>query len=132
MDRATAMVAVAAGATAVVSAIALALFFVAGGPFGTINDVLNGVLAVLSGYLAWRLGGHSLLTYVALLGEVIAIIGSILVVTNTTGFFFAGLVSTLGFALIGVWLVAYCWPLASTWSSGAGIRRYSRTAARSV
>jgi hypothetical protein len=114
MDRATAIVSVAAGATAVASAIVLALFFVAGGPLGTINDVLNGVLAVLSGYLAWRLSGHSPITYVALLGEVIAIIGSVLVITNSTGFFFAGLVTTVGFALIGVWLVAYCWPLPPT------------------
>ena len=59
MDRATAIVSVAALATAVSSAITLALFFVAGGPLGTVNDTLNGVLAVLSGYLAWRLSGHS-------------------------------------------------------------------------
>jgi hypothetical protein len=114
MDRTTAIVSVAAGAAAVASAITLALFFVAGGPLGTVNDILNGVLAVLSGYLAWRLSGPSLGTYVALLGEVIAIIGSVLVITNSTGFFFAGLVSTVGFALIGVWLVTYCWSLAPT------------------
>ena len=28
-------------------------------------------------------------------------------ITKVTGFFYAGLVSTLGFALIGVWLLAY-------------------------
>ena len=112
MDRTTAIVSVAAGAPAVASAITLALFFVAGGPLGTVNDILNGVLAVLSGYLAWRLSGHSLFTYLALLGEVIAIVGSVLVITDRTGFFFAGLVSTVGFALIGVWLVSYCWSLA--------------------
>jgi len=81
----------------------------AGGPFGTINDVLNAVLAVLSGYLAWRLSGHALLAYMALLGEVIAVIGSVLVISRITGFFFAGMVSSLGFALIGFWLLAYCW-----------------------
>jgi hypothetical protein len=87
----------------------LAIFFIAGGPFGTINDVLNAVLAVLSGYLAWRLSGHALLAYVALLGEVIAVIGSVLVISRITGFFFAGMVSSLGFALIGAWLLTYCW-----------------------
>jgi hypothetical protein len=103
------MVLVAVGVCAVASAVALAIFFMAGGPFGTINDVLNAVLAVLSGYLAWRLSGHALLAYVALLGEVIAVIGSVLVISRITGFFFAGMVSSLGFALIGFWLLAYCW-----------------------
>jgi hypothetical protein len=40
---------------------------------------------------------------------VIAVIGSVLVISRITGFFFAGMVSSLGFALIGVWLFAYCW-----------------------
>jgi len=111
MDRATALLSVAVGVVAIASAIALAVFFIAGGPFGTINDVLNGVLAVLSGYLAWRLSGRTTFVYVALVGEVIAIIGSILVIFDATGFFLAGLVSTVGFALIGVWLLAYCWTL---------------------
>jgi hypothetical protein len=108
------VVLIAVGVCAIASALALAIFFVAGGPFGTINDVLNGVLAVLSGYLAWRLSGHALLAYVALLGEVIAVIGSVLVISRITGFFFAGMVSSLGFALIGVWLLAYCWSSSPT------------------
>jgi hypothetical protein len=72
------MVLVAVGVCAIASAVALAIFFMAGGPFGTINDVLNAGLALLSGYLAWRVSGHALLAYVAL-------------------------VSSLGFALIGLW-----------------------------
>jgi len=105
------MLGLAVGAVAIASAISLALFFVVQGPFGTINDILNGVLAILSGYLAWTLSGRTLFVYVALLGQVIAIIGSLLVIFNVTGFFFAGLVSSLGFALIGVWMLWYCWTM---------------------
>jgi hypothetical protein len=118
VDRNTALLLLAVGATGVASAVSLALFFTVGGPFGTINDVLNGVLALLSGYLAWRLSGRTTFVYVALVGEVIAIIGSILVIFDATGFFLAGLVSTVGFALIGVWLLAYCWSL----NTGSSLR----------
>jgi hypothetical protein len=111
LDRYTAALSVAVGACAVASAVTLGVFFAVGGPFGTLNDVLNGLLAVLSGYLAWRLSGRTVFVYVALLGEVIAVIGSILVIFNVTGFFLAGLVSSLGFALIGLWLLTYCWSL---------------------
>src|SRR5262249_50566306 len=39
------------------------------------------------------------------LGAAITVVGSALVLTDATGFYLAGLVSSLGFALIGVWLV---------------------------
>jgi hypothetical protein len=107
------MLAIAVGAVAIASAISLALFFVVQGPFGTINDVLNGVLAILSGALAWSLSGSAALVYVAFLGALIAIAGSVLVVTGITGFFLAGLVSSAGFALIGAWLLWYSWSLGS-------------------
>jgi hypothetical protein len=34
-----------------------------------------------------------------------SVVGSFLVMSDTTGYFFAGLVSAFGFGLIGVWLV---------------------------
>ena len=105
------MLAVAVGAVAILSAVSLALFFAIQGPFGTINDVLNGVLAVLAGALAWTLSGSVGLVYIALLGALIAVAGSVLVITGTTGFFLAGLVSSVGFALIGAWLLWYSWSL---------------------
>ncbi len=108
------MLAIAVGAVAIASAISLALFFAIQGPFGTINDVLNGVLAILAGALAWTLSGSVALVYIAMLGALIAIVGSVLVVTGTTGFFLAGLVSSAGFALIGAWLLWYSWSLSTT------------------
>ena len=41
----------------------------------------------------------------ALVGAAITVVGSPLVVSGTTGFFLAGLVSSVGFAGIGTWLV---------------------------
>jgi hypothetical protein len=122
LDRSTAILAISVGVAAVASAVALAVFFVVGGPFGTINDALNGVLAVLSGVLAWRLSGSIAVTYVALLGAAVAVVGSALVITDTTGFFLAGLVSSLGFALIGIWLLAFSWSLhADSWLRWLGL-----------
>ena len=82
------------------------------GPFGTINDIANAATGVLSAGLAWRLrrqiSGRSGKPAVAaaIAGAGLAVAGSTLVVSGTTGFFFAGLVSSVGFAGIGAWLVA--------------------------
>ena len=43
----------------------------------------------------------------AVLGAAIAVLGSVLILWDITGFYFAGLVSGMGFALIGVWLIAF-------------------------
>jgi hypothetical protein len=108
------VLAIAVGAVAIASAISLTLFFAIQGPFGTINDVLNGVLAILAGALAWTMSGSVALVYVAILGALIAVVGSALVITGATGFFLAGLVSSVGFALIGAWLLWYSWSLNTT------------------
>jgi hypothetical protein len=89
----------------------LIVFYLGADVFGSINDVGNAVLGVLSGVLAWScqqvgLRVRRLLIGVAVLGAAITVVGSVLVLTEATGFFLAGLVSSLGFALIGVWLVA--------------------------
>ena len=99
------------GAVAAGSVACLATFFVVGGPFGTINDIGNAATGVLSAALAWRLRSQlsartsNLVVGAALLGAGITVVGSTLVVSGTTGFFFAGLVSSIGFAAIGTWLV---------------------------
>lgn len=108
------MLAIAVGVVAILSAVSLALFFAVQGPFGLINDVLNGVLAILAGALAWTISGSAALVYVAFLGAVIAVAGSVLVITGITGFFLAGLVSSAGFALIGAWLLWYSWAMSGT------------------
>jgi hypothetical protein len=85
---------------------------VGGGPFGFLNDVTNGVVGVLSMALAWfwvsdrsarwsRVGLAA-----ATAGAVVMVIGSILIIFDMTGWYLAGLVSSLGSALIGIWLLA--------------------------
>ena len=100
----------AIGAVAIGSAACLAAYFAVGGPFGTINDIGNASIGVLSGILAWRLRRNRRSTLetvalgAALAGAAVTVVGSTLVVTGTTGFLLAGLVSSLGFAGIGAWL----------------------------
>jgi drug/metabolite transporter (DMT)-like permease len=110
--RDTGRLALAVGVTAAGSAICLATFYAVQGPFGTINDLGNATTALLSAGLAWRLRreldgaiGRAALG-AALAGAAVAVAGSALVVSGTTGFFLAGLVSSVGFAGIGAWLVA--------------------------
>ena len=106
----TGRLALAVGAVACGSAVCLATYFVVGGPFGTINDMGNAATGVLSGWLAWRLrrppdGGTDIATAAALVGATLTVAGSALVITGTTGWLYAGMVSGLGFAGIGTWLV---------------------------
>ncbi|MEV5966516.1 hypothetical protein AB0L70_32405 [Kribbella sp. NPDC051952] len=86
----------------------LILLWVAGEPFGSINDVGNAVFGLLSAVLAWQLRTSAAVVFRALaaVGAVITVVGSILVLTDTTGYYLAGLVSSVGFALIGIWLIA--------------------------
>jgi hypothetical protein len=100
----------AVGAVAAGSAVCLAIYFAVRGPFGTINDLGNATTGVLSGWLAWRLrhrvaGRARVVVGVALAGAAITVVGSALVVSGKTGFLFAGLVSSLGLAGIGAWLI---------------------------
>jgi hypothetical protein len=102
--------ALAIGGVAAGGVACLATYFAIGGPFGTMNDIANGATGVLSGWLAWRLRGEMkggierVATGAALAGAAVTVLGSALVVSGATGFFFAGLVSSVGFAAIGAWL----------------------------
>lgn len=110
-SRDTGRLAIAVGAVAAGSALCLATYFMVRGPFGTINDIGNATTGILSGWLAWRLrrngttGAVDLAVSAALVGAAISVVGSILVVSGTTGFLFAGLVSGVGFAGVGAWLL---------------------------
>ncbi|WP_238163030.1 hypothetical protein [Kribbella capetownensis] len=93
------------------SCLCLIVYFTAGGPFGAINDAGNGLFAVLSAVLAWfwqysDARTQGVLVGTATLGAAIAVVGSILILTDATGWFLSGLVSSAGFAVIGIWLVA--------------------------
>jgi len=110
--RTTARLATTVGAVAIGSAVCLAVFFALEGPFGTINDIGNATTGLLSGALAWRMrsgtpgpAGRAALG-AAIVGAVVTVVGSALVISETTGFFLAGLVSSVGFAGVGLWLIA--------------------------
>ena len=125
-DRSVAGVAVATGVVALISVASLALFFAVGKPFGAINDWTIGLVGVLSGLLAAMIrsrgvagspGPGVVSTGVAVVGAAIVVAGSALVISQTTGFLLAGLVESLGFALIGLWLIALNWSAAASgWS----------------
>ena len=107
----TGRLALAIGIAAAGSAVCLATYFAVQGPFGTINDIGNAATGVLSAGLAWKLrrqipsrAGNVALG-AATVGAGLTVAGSALVVSGTTGFFFAGIVSSVGFAGIGAWLV---------------------------
>jgi drug/metabolite transporter (DMT)-like permease len=107
----TGRLALAIGVAAAGSAVCLATYFAVQGPFGTINDIGNAATGVLSAGLAWRLRRQLpdrlaiLGVGAATVGAGLTVAGSALVISGTTGFFFAGLVSSVGFAGIGAWLV---------------------------
>jgi hypothetical protein len=110
--RDTGRLAIAVGAIAAGSAVSLATYFAMAGPFGTINDLGNAATGLLSAGLAWRLRRSipgrlgDVAVGAALVGAGLTVVGSSLVISGATGFFLAGLVSSVGFAGIGGWLLA--------------------------
>jgi hypothetical protein len=113
-DRITGGIAVVVGAVALISVASLAAFFAVGGPFGAINDWTIGVFGFLTGLLAVGIRRREGTTRTprgivpigfAVIGAAIVVVGSALVISDTIGFLLAGLVESLGFALIGVWLI---------------------------
>lgn len=107
----TGLLAIATGAVSASSAALLATYFRVGDPFGEINDTGNALTGVLSAALAWRLRHRvrgrisDLAVGGAALGGALTVVGSWLVMSQETGFFLSGLVSSLGFAGIGAWLL---------------------------
>ena len=92
--------------------LSLIIFFaVGGGPFGFINDVANGLVGLLSLALAWlwvpdlRTRWSMLGIGAATLGALIMVVGSTLIILDITGWYLAGLVSSVGSSFIGIWLL---------------------------
>ena len=109
VDQATARLAFVTGVVALASFASLVIFFIVGGLFGPLNDAGNGLTGVLSAALAWRLGGGAagrFGVWLAVAGGLVVAVGSALILSGTTGFFLAGLVSSTGFGLVGIWLLA--------------------------
>jgi hypothetical protein len=91
--------------------VCLIVFFVVGGPFGFFNDVANAVVGVLSAVLAWLSaairspGCRRLALAASVVGAIVMVIGSVLVIFEVTGYYLAGLVSAVGAAFIGCWVL---------------------------
>lgn len=105
--------ALATGGVTLVGIVSISLFYAVGGFFGPLNDVCNAVEAILSAMLAWalypivrahapRVSRYALLA--AWVGALIAVIGSGLVIFGFTGWYLAGLYTSFGYALVGLWL----------------------------
>jgi hypothetical protein len=102
--------AITTGISGLLALVLLILFFTVGGPFGTLNDIFNGLTGILSGALAWSLSRKFQkgppLSILAWIGALSVVLGSILVIFEITGWYLAGLYGSAGYALIGLWLLA--------------------------
>ena len=113
-SRTLGWVAIAVGGVVLVGDVALILFFTFGSFFGTFNDLCIAFAAILSALLAWMLypahrvlssrSSQFLLT-AALVGALVASIGSTFVIFDITGYFLAGLMNFFGYGLVGLWLL---------------------------
>ena len=106
----------AIGIVAIVGLVAIILFFTVGGFWGPLNDLSIAVEAILCAALAWMLHPFfqiqsprlSQVTLIAaILGSLIASIGSAFVIFSVTGYFLAGLIMGLGYAFLGIWFFAF-------------------------
>ena len=116
----TGWIAIATGVSAILAIIFLALMYTVNQSFGGVNDVFNSIIGISSVVLAWMLYAEQhakspLLSQIALAlavaGAIFTIIGSILIIFGFTGFVLAGWYSSIGNALIGLWLAAFCYAL---------------------
>jgi hypothetical protein len=107
-------VAIATGVMGLFAAVFIILFYAVGAPFGTLNDISNGLLGILTGILAALLYAQvraqspflGLVTLIlALIGVVLVPVGSALVISGRTGWFLAGTYTATGFGAMGLWLV---------------------------
>lgn len=113
-------VALGTGISVVLAVLLLILMATGSMFFGAVNDVLNGIIGISSAVLAWMfytehrakspLISHMALA-LAIVGAIFSIVGSLLILYGFTDFFLAGLYSGLGNALIGLWLMAFCYSM---------------------
>jgi len=114
----TGQIALALALVAIIGLVFITLFYTriegGGNPFATLNDVCVALGGILSAGLIWKLypthrshaPRESRFTLgIGLVGACLVPIGSGLVIFNVTGWFLAGLVTTFGYAMIGLWLV---------------------------
>jgi hypothetical protein len=116
ISSAAGWLALATGIAGISASILIILFYAVGGPFGTLNDIFNGIVGMLSVILTWMLFSkfrlnftfiHRFTLILAVIGAIIVGIGSMLIIFDFTGWVLAGWYTTAGFALIGVWLLDF-------------------------
>lgn len=105
-------VAIATGIIDLLGLVFIILFFTVGEPFGSLNDICNGLTAIATAVLAWLIYSElrtlsTPMLIIVLLGAIVAVLGSVLVIFQLTSWYLAGLYTSLGFALIGVCLLAF-------------------------
>jgi hypothetical protein len=114
----TGWIAIATGVSAILAIIFLTLMYTVNKSFGGVNDVFNSIIGISSVVLAWMLYGEQhvkspLISQIglalAVAGAIFTILGSILIIFGFTGFVLAGWYSGIGYALIGLWLAAFCY-----------------------
>jgi hypothetical protein len=114
----TGWIAIATGVSAILAIIFLTLMYTVNQSFGRVNDVFNSVIGITSVVLAWMLYAEHhakspLMSQIALalavVGAIFTMIGSILIIFGFTDFVLAGWYSGIGYALIGLWLAAFCY-----------------------
>jgi hypothetical protein len=113
-------VAIITGVSAILAVIFLTLMATVNASFGKVNDVFNAIIGISSAVLAWLLYAEHhakspLMSQIALtlavVGAIFTIVGSILIIYGFTDFVLAGWYTGVGYALIGLWLVAFCYSM---------------------
>src|SRR5215211_1273865 len=115
-------VAIVTGISVMLAVIFITLMVTVNMFFGRVNDVFNSIIGIASAVLAWMLYAEHhakspLMSQIALalaiIGAIVSIVGSVLIIYGFTGFLLAGWYSGIGNALIGLWLVAFCYSMQS-------------------
>jgi hypothetical protein len=113
-------VAIVTGVSAILAVIFLTLMSTVNNSFGVVNDVFNAIIGISSALLAWMLYAEhharsplmsQIALAIAVIGAIFTIVGSVLIIYGFTDFVLAGWYSGVGFALIGLWLVAFCYSM---------------------
>lgn len=112
--------AIITGSSAILAVIFLALMYTVKRSLGYINDIFNSLIGIFSAILAFLLyvefqAGSASLSPIALglvvVGAIFTIVGTVLSVARITDFVMAGWYTGIGNALLGLWLMNYCYSM---------------------
>jgi hypothetical protein len=113
-------VAIGTGISVILAVIFITLMVTVNMSFGKVNDVFNSIIGISSAVLAFLLYAEHhakspLMSQIALalaiIGSIFCIVGSVLIIYGFTDFVLAGWYSGVGNALIGLWLVVFCYSM---------------------